>query len=279
MSGFTRTITETFGGSTEASVSAPVDTSSKVEYGVTLSRANWDRAIGALSLAVSIGGLLYLKNSFTKWRARVNQEYQRKEQARLLRKRNAVAADVFHAARYPTDARVELDLHRANCHCGRIKITIRAPIHLRAVDCSTAMSTKKGRFPYIFVDSDDFRLDCGGDFLTVYTSGTHTAKHMFCSACGVHVFAFPRGTADAGGISVNVHTIDRATVESLHVSFVPGDHLMHDEEPTVPTIPNSPTTRRARIETMHPTSTLTPSSNPQASSPVMSPSNSQQQQQ
>ena len=40
------------------------------------------------------------------------------------------------------------------------------------------MSTKKGRFPYIFVDSDDFRLDCGGDFLTVYTSGTHTAKHM-----------------------------------------------------------------------------------------------------
>ena len=300
MSGFTRTITETFGGgasTSDASNDVPDVPKPQVIVGVQLSRSTWDKAIGALSLAVAVGSMIYLKNSFQRWRTRVNQEYQTKEEARLRRKRNAVAADVFHAARYPEDARVELDLHQAACHCSRVKVTVRAPIHLRAVDCSTAMSTKKGRFPYIFVDADDFRLDCGGDFLTVYTHGTHTAKHMFCSACGVHVFAFPRGSPEAGGISVNVHTLGRENVASLHVSFVPGDHLMHDFEPTVPTVPTSPSSRRLRLETMgkggggrgvletasegqqqdktarmeSPSASSSVSSNPQTSSPVSSP--------
>jgi hypothetical protein len=158
------------------------------------------------------------------------------------------------------------------------------------------MSTKKGRYPYIFVDAADFRLDCGGDFLTVYTHGTHTAKHMFCSACGVHVFAFPRGSAEAGGISVNVHTVDRENVESLHVAYVPGDHLLQDFEPTVPSIPTSPDERRARVEQMSydndanqlnevveqqqltSPNTIQHLSNPQASSRNSSPQQQQQQQ-
>ena len=268
---FTRQITETFGGQGSSGDTSDVTDvpKSQVIVGLQLSRSTWDKALGAISVAVAVGTALYLKNSFWRWRERVNQEYVRKEQARLLRKRNAVATDVFHAARYPEDARVELDLHRAECHCGRIKCTLRAPVHLRAVDCSTSMATKKGRFPYIFVDSADFRLDCGGDFLSVYTHCTHTAKHMFCSACGVHVFAFPRGTAEAGGISVNVHTIERDNVLSLHVAFVPGDHLMHDYEPTVPMLPTSPNTRRARSND----SLFVSSSNPQASSNSTSPKN------
>ena len=304
---FTRVVQETFGGepsSTGSTASSDESMSSRVIIGLQLNRSTWDKAVGALGVAAAVGSFIYLKGAFSRWRHRVRQDYQHKEEARLRCKRNAVAADVFHAARYPEDARVELDLHRAECHCGRIKITVRAPVHLRAVDCSTAMSTKKGRFPYIFVDAADFRLDCGGDFLTVYTHGTHTAKHMFCSGCGVHVFNFPRGSAEAGGIAVNVHTLDREHVESLHVAFVPGDHLMQDFEPTVPSIPTSPSTRRARVENsmnnnvnhlnrvVEQQQQMSPnnpqySSNPQASSntssprsnPATSPPQQQQQQQ
>ena len=75
------------------------------------------------------------------------------EAGRERRVAHAVAADVFHAARYPADACVKLALHHGGCHCGRVKVTIRAPTALRAVDCSTSMSTKKGRFPYVFVDA------------------------------------------------------------------------------------------------------------------------------
>ena len=118
---FTRQITETFGGQGSSGDTSDVTDvpKSQVIVGLQLSRSTWDKALGAISVAVAVGTALYLKNSFWRWRERVNQEYVRKEQARLLRKRNAVATDVFHAARYPEDARVELDLHRAECHCGR----------------------------------------------------------------------------------------------------------------------------------------------------------------
>jgi hypothetical protein len=136
---FTRVVKETFGGDNNVAVTTTTDETalaSRVIIGLQLNRSTWDKAIGAIGLAVAVGSMVYLKNSFAKWRERVHQDNLNKEEARLLRKRNAVAADVFHAARYPEDARVELDLHRASCHCGRIKCTIRAPVHLRAVDCS-----------------------------------------------------------------------------------------------------------------------------------------------
>jgi hypothetical protein len=208
-----------------------------VTLGLKVKQSTWDQFVGAAGLAVVIGGSLYLRKRWYAWREARAACARVAEAERERRVAHAVAADVFHAARYPADARVDLALHAGGCHCGRVKITIRAPTALRAVDCSTSMSTKKGRFPYVFVDAADFRLDCGGDFLSVYTHGTHTAKHLFCSGCGCHVFAFPRGSAEAGSVSVNAHCLDRENVASLHVAYVPGDHLISDFEPSVPSLP------------------------------------------
>lgn len=48
------------------------------------------------------------------------------------------------------------------------------------------------RNDHVIVPHGDFRLLSGEDKLTTYTFGTHTAKHLFCSVCGVQSFYQPR---------------------------------------------------------------------------------------
>ena len=61
----------------------------------------------------------------------------------------------------------------------------------------------------------DFTLLSGADVLTTYSFNTHTAKHLFCSVCGVKSFYVPRSHPD--GYSVNARCLDPGTVEELKI--------------------------------------------------------------
>lgn len=49
------------------------------------------------------------------------------------------------------------------------------------------------------VPAHDFHLLRGHTILTTYTFGTHQAKHLFCSKCGVQTFYIPRSDAESIG--------------------------------------------------------------------------------
>ena len=72
------------------------------------------------------------------------------------------------------------------CHCGavRYRVTVRGR---NGVECNCSMCAKKG-YLHLIVPEGDFELLQGADALTTYTFGTHTAKHHFCSRCGVHSY-------------------------------------------------------------------------------------------
>jgi len=59
---------------------------------------------------------------------------------------------------------------------------------------------------HCFVPEDKFTLLKGADKITTYTFNTHTAKHTFCSVCGICSFYRPRSHPDS--YSVNVNCID-----------------------------------------------------------------------
>lgn len=60
-----------------------------------------------------------------------------------------------------------------------------------------------------------FELLSGKEAITTYTFGTHTAKHMFCSTCGIAPFYIPRSNPD--GYDINARCIDDwATISSQH---------------------------------------------------------------
>jgi hypothetical protein len=109
--------------------------------------------------------------------------------------------------------------HSGGCHCGRVRFEVIAPKRLTVSECNCSICSKAG-YLHLVVPADRFKLLGGGDTLKTYSFNTHTAKHLFCSVCGVKSFYVPRSHPD--GISVNARCIDSETIEELTVTSFNG---------------------------------------------------------
>ncbi len=58
--------------------------------------------------------------------------------------------------------------------------------------------------------------------LTTYDFNTGTAKHHFCSICGIKSFYVPRSKPDA--FSVNVRCLDDGAVSVTRIALFDGQH-------------------------------------------------------
>lgn len=90
------------------------------------------------------------------------------------------------------------------CHCGsvRFQVSVDKP---EAIECNCSICRKKG-FLHLIIPPEQFYLLSGENILSTYTFNTHTAKHQFCSICGIHAFYRPRSHPDQ--IDVNVRCLD-----------------------------------------------------------------------
>ncbi|SHG97332.1 GFA family protein [Ferrimonas marina] len=76
--------------------------------------------------------------------------------------------------------------HPGQCHCGRVRFRVRLPQGL--VDprrCNCSMCRRRGAV-VASVALEDFILEQGTESLSLYQFNTHTAKHYFCSHCGIY---------------------------------------------------------------------------------------------
>ncbi|HXM83027.1 MAG TPA: GFA family protein [Burkholderiales bacterium] len=89
-----------------------------------------------------------------------------------------------------------------------------APARFEVADCNCSMCSKSG-YLHLIVPKSRFKLVSGAEFLTTYQFNTRTAKHLFCSACGIKSFYVPRSHPD--GFSVNARCLDEGTVEEMSV--------------------------------------------------------------
>jgi hypothetical protein len=81
------------------------------------------------------------------------------------------------------------------------------------------MCSKAG-YLHLIVRAEHFKLLCGSDVLATYSFNTGTAKHLFCSVCGVKSFYVPRSHPD--GFSINARCLDPGTLEAMSVNAVNG---------------------------------------------------------
>lgn len=109
--------------------------------------------------------------------------------------------------------------HRGGCHCGAIRYEADAPADTTVQRCNCSICAMTG-FTHLIVPASRFRLLAGSDMLTEYTFNTHTAKHLFCSRCGVKSFYVPRSNPD--GYSINVNCLDPATTGAFRVEDFDG---------------------------------------------------------
>jgi hypothetical protein len=108
-----------------------------------------------------------------------------------------------------------LTTHTGGCHCGRVRFEVTAPARLQLLECNCSICSKAG-YLHLVVPADRFRLLSGEDALQAYTFNTHSARHLFCTTCGIKSFYVPR--ADPWSRSVNARCLDPGTVRATSVN-------------------------------------------------------------
>src|SRR4029079_2536325 len=90
--------------------------------------------------------------------------------------------------------------YTGGCHCGAVRFRVTTDLS-GILDCNCSICAKKG-FLHLIVEPSQFELLTDVKALSTYTFGTGTAKHLFCSTCGMHPYYIPRSHPDK--IDVNV---------------------------------------------------------------------------
>lgn len=92
--------------------------------------------------------------------------------------------------------------HKASCHCGSVELELDLPdglIDVRRCDCS--LCSRRGAVA-ASIPLSAINIKKGADKLTLYQFNTKTAKHFFCSNCGIYTHHQRRSNPEQYGINV-----------------------------------------------------------------------------
>ncbi len=93
-------------------------------------------------------------------------------------------------------------IHKGSCHCGSVQFELNLPNgleELRRCDCS--MCRRRGAV-VASVPLCDISIVKGKDALSLYQFNTKTAKHYFCSNCGIYTHHQRRSNPEQYGVNV-----------------------------------------------------------------------------
>jgi hypothetical protein len=77
---------------------------------------------------------------------------------------------------------------RGACHCGGVTFEVDLPDGLdKPVRCNCSMCGMKGAV-MVFAPLASIALTAGHELLGTYQFHSRTAKHHFCTRCGIHVY-------------------------------------------------------------------------------------------
>jgi len=92
--------------------------------------------------------------------------------------------------------------HKAACHCGSVEMELNLPdglIDVRRCDCS--LCRRRGAI-VASVPLSGIRIVKGESALKLYQFNTKTAKHYFCSNCGIYTHHQRRSNPSQYGFNV-----------------------------------------------------------------------------
>ena len=95
-----------------------------------------------------------------------------------------------------------MNTHKLTCHCGAIELAVKLSDGLstaRRCDCS--FCRRRGAIA-VSVNLGNLKVIKGADKLTLYTWGSHTAKHYFCAICGNYTHHQRRSNPNEFGVNV-----------------------------------------------------------------------------
>jgi len=92
--------------------------------------------------------------------------------------------------------------HTASCHCGAVRLKLTLPDGVENPRrCNCSICSKRGAIA-ASVKLDGLEVVQGGDVLRLYQFNTMTAKHYFCSVCGIYTHHQRRSNPQEFGFNV-----------------------------------------------------------------------------
>ncbi len=93
-------------------------------------------------------------------------------------------------------------IHKASCHCGGVEYELALPNGLDSPRrCNCSICRMRGAI-VASVTLDGLKVTKGAELLTLYRFNTMTAKHYFCSRCGIYTHHRRRSNPDEYGFNV-----------------------------------------------------------------------------
>ena len=91
--------------------------------------------------------------------------------------------------------------YTGGCHCGAVRFEFESESEVEIWKCNCSICSMID-YEHLFIKHADFTLLSGDKALSEYTFGTGSAKHWFCSTCGVKSFYQPRSHPEAYSINL-----------------------------------------------------------------------------
>jgi hypothetical protein len=115
--------------------------------------------------------------------------------------------------------------YEGSCHCGAVQFSFESEPITKGLRCNCSLCARKGAMmtPEV-IPPQDFKIDAQDHALGVYQFGPKTAKHYFCSRCGIYTF---HETARVPGhFRANLGCIDGIDTFLLDADVFDGKHLL-----------------------------------------------------
>ncbi len=117
------------------------------------------------------------------------------------------------------------------CHCGAVRFHVKLADGLRSARrCTCSYCRMRGAIA-VSANLDDIRIVSGEDALTLYQFNTNTAKHYFCSVCGIYTHHQRRSNPNQYGVNV-------ACLEGISPfdfpSIIVNDGVSHPSDGVIP---------------------------------------------
>jgi hypothetical protein len=88
------------------------------------------------------------------------------------------------------------------CHCGAVRFHVKLTHGLHSARrCNCSYCRMRGAVA-VTADAGGVTITSGGDALTAYQFNTRTAKHFFCSVCGIYTHHQRRSNPQQYGVNV-----------------------------------------------------------------------------
>ena len=116
----------------------------------------------------------------------------------------------------------------ATCHCGGVELELTLPNGLEQLRrCNCSICSRRNAV-VASVKLAHLKVTRGADLLSEYTFNTHSAKHYFCSICGIYTHHQRR--SDPTEFGFNIACVEGVCIEDYQqVPYLDGrDHHPRD---------------------------------------------------